>query len=317
MIDPDLEDSMAEVDPAIRSILAERRVGASDDPVLARKLTLERNAPWNATAPALPLVEDHLVPTDGAPLRLRLYAKDAAATGTLLYLHGGGWVLGSIESHDGICRRLAAAGGFRLVSLDYRLAPEHPYPAALDDVLTTIDWLRGEGRQFAPGALGVAGDSAGATLALAASLRLRAQGQRNVDWLGLLYGAYGRHFETASYQRYGSDAYGLSVAAMRWFWGLYAGSTGSDDPFLAPLEGDADFTGLPPLLVGAATCDPLADDSVALAVRLIEAGGDVDYRRWRGLTHGCLHWAARVPAVARVMDEVAQAAARGLRQPGS
>ncbi|MEV0977282.1 alpha/beta hydrolase [Streptomyces sp. NPDC049915] len=244
--------------------------------------------------PLTPLdrVEAVIVPTRSGPLRARLYhppgspAEDLRPT--LLYLHGGGFVLGTLDGVDEVCRAIAARSGWAVLSLEYRLAPEHPYPAALEDSLDTLVWLRGsaQDRGIDPGMIAVGGDSAGGNLAAALCLHLRDRGLPLPVSQVLVYPAVDDRFSTPSWTRF-ADAPLLTAADARWLWGQYIGPNrqGGVDQYAAPMKA-ASLRGLPPALVLTAEVDPLRDDAEAYAERLRHDGVPTTAIRHPGVFHG-------------------------------
>ncbi len=274
----------------------------------ARAAAEERNIFWNEDNPAVAAVREVEIPGPGGPMRLRLYEpEDTASSGpAILYLHGGGWVICSLDTHDGVCRRLANASGLRVASLDYRMAPEHPFPAPLDDCIAATSWLTEHGSELGidPSRLALAGDSAGGNLSLATLLALRDRGKPLPRTAALIYGAFSADLESPSHRAFGGGAYVLSTPTMRWFWDLYVPDrVARDNPLISPLR--ADLTGLPPLYLSAAELDPLRDDSERLAARLALAGVDFDYRLWRGVCHACIMMSRLLPAADEQIAEVA------------
>lgn len=311
---------MPELDPAMAEILAMLQAGALPPyetmaAAEARAESERRNAFWNQDPPALPEIDHVTIEGPRGPLRLRLYVPQGAAdlSPAIVYLHGGGWVIGSLDTHDHVCRRLARAAGVKVVSVDYALAPEHPFPQGLGDVVHALRWLaeHGPSEGVDPGRLALAGDSAGANLALAACLRLRDAGEPIVRAAALVYGCYSDDLDSPSHAAFGGGAYFLSTSAMRWFWNHYAPDPiARRDPLASPLR--ADLRDLPPLYVSAAELDPLRDDSERLAHRLIEAGAELDFRLWRGVTHGCFQMSRMLPRAELFIAEVAGFLARRL-----
>ncbi|WP_293800064.1 alpha/beta hydrolase [uncultured Bosea sp.] len=261
---------------------------------------------WNEGAPDLP-AREIAVRVDDASLRGRLYhPKPGTALPVMVYVHGGGWTFGSVDTHDGTMRTLAAAAGCAVFGFDYRLAPEHPYPIPLEDALGAIDFaLRGElGPDVDAGRWALAGDSAGATLALAAMIRRRDAGLALPATAALFYGCYAPDFDTVSHARFG-EGYILTTANMRWYWRNYLGPDFDAPPALAaPLN--ADLAGLPPLYLTVGGLDPLADDTVRLADRLAAAGVAFRYDHVPGVVHGCLRMSRKL-APAQDMIEAAAA----------
>ena len=243
-------------------------------------------------APDLPRVVDLTAQGAFGQTRVRLYDPLGIdqPVPALLFLHGGGWVGGSIESRDDGCRRLAHASKLLVLSVDYVLAPEHKFPDPLDDVVTVCRWLHKHGRKYGIDTdhLAIGGDSAGANLALAATLDLRGTGEDLIRQMFLLYGVFAHDHSTASHRRFGQDGrYTLSSAAMDCCWRMYlADSTQDQDPRAAPLL--ADLSGLPPTYIICGSLDPLLDDSQQLHERLTEAGVNSELRIYDGVTHSFL-----------------------------
>jgi acetyl esterase len=223
-----------------------------------------------------------VVDVDAGGVPARLY-RDAAAGSApvILYAHGGGWVMGNLDTHDGLCRHLVAASGWALLAVDYRRAPEHPYPAALDDLSRALDWLRSGGAQgyrLDPGRIAVAGDSAGGHLVAVLARRARDAGaglSAQILICPVLDPA-------ADYPPL--DDYGLDGEEMRFFWDAYA-PPGVDrtQPDLNPLG--ADLTGLPPAVVITAELDVLCDEGERYAAGLLRAGVPVVAARYQGMIH--------------------------------
>jgi len=227
--------------------------------------------------PEIPDVAD--VDAGGVPARL--YRPGPDRTPVVVYAHGGGWVMGGLDTHDGLCRRIAAESGWAVLAVDYRLAPEHPYPAAIDDMSTAMAWLRDTGATaFAldPRRVAVAGDSAGGHLAAVLARRCRDGG---VDLAGQLL-ICPVIDPAADYPAL--DEYGLHRDEMRFFWDAYA-PPGIDraDIDLDPLR--ADLAGLPPTVVITAELDVLRDEGERYAARLGQAGVPVVAVRYQGLVH--------------------------------
>jgi acetyl esterase len=252
-------------------------------------------------------VEDLRVPA-GPPVRLyRPAGVDRPAV--LVFAHGGGWVVGGLESHDAIARVLCRRAGIAVLAVDYRLAPEHPYPQPLDDVLAAVRWVAQAAGELAldAGRVAVGGDSAGGNLAAAAALALRDTGPRLSAQL-LVYPAVDVRAAAPSYAQ-NAEGFFLSATDMRWYWRQYAGP-GADprDPLLSPLAAPS-LAGLPPAVVVTAEYDPLRDEGDDYARRLEQDGVPVWHRRYPGLTHGFYGSGAVVDAAAAAVDETAAALA--------
>jgi acetyl esterase len=261
-----------ELRPIVEAMLALPGPPPEDVPVdQARAAHAAETAQLAGRGPEVAHVEDGEV----AGVRVRTYAPERAR-GTVAYFHGGGWMLGNLESVDAVCRALALAAGARVVSVDYRLAPEHRYPAALEDALAVT-------RALAP-PLAVAGDSAGANLAAIAA---RHERERLAAQL-LVYPVTDAGVNTPSFREF-ADGFGLTAAAMRRFWDLYLAGADGLQPDASPLRAD-DLAGLPLAYVLTAECDVLRDEGEAYAARLREAGNDVTLDRVAGAVHGFWRW---------------------------
>ena len=226
----------------------------------------------------------------------------------LVYFHGGGWVVGSVEISDPFCRALANRADCVVLSVDYRLAPEHPYPAAADDAYAAATWAVEHASELDvdPARVAVGGSSAGGNLAAVTALRARERGGPPIAAQLLHVPVTDHDFTRASYRSYGKG-HGLTAAGMKWFWSHYLPTEKRrDDPNASPLRAP-DVSHLPPAIVVTAECDPLRDEGKAYADRLRDAGVPVTYLEYPGMTHGFMGWASAVPAARRAFDEVGDA----------
>lgn len=272
----------------------------------------EQSRYWNRELPELAWVEELIVDGPAGPLRGRLMVPEADGEVPLVvYFHGGGWTVGSIDSHHRMMRRLAEEAGAAVLGVDYRLAPEAPFPEPLEDCLAAVDRARSlTVAGLDPSRLVLGGDSAGANLALGALLALRDDDAlSDVRGGALFYGCYQTRTDTASHRAFGDGRFRLATAEMDWFWGNYLGEQGRGHPHAEPLH--ADLRGLPPLFLNCGAVDPLRDDSRALAARLEEAGIEHEYRECPGLVHGFLQMTLDV-AASRVALAEAGAAIRAM-----
>lgn len=213
--------------------------------------------------------------------------NDSPVLPALVYFHGGGWVIGDLDTHEAVCRAFANAAGCAVFSVDYRLAPEHKYPAAADDCYAFTRWLaENSAREGVDDRrIAVGGDSAGGNLAAVVALMARDSGLPKLCCQLLIYPVTDYCLETPSYLE-NAEGYGLTLAGMRWFWDHYLGSESDGSEFKAsPLQAES-LAGLPPAYVITAGFDPLRDEGDAYAARLIEAGIPVELDRYEGMIHG-------------------------------
>jgi acetyl esterase len=286
-----------DVDPDIRSFIASLNHGYGQFSDFAALPLPERRAAaetvrerWRAGGPMMA----QTIETSIAGCRGRIHYPvwpgdvNAKPLPALLYIHGGGWTMFSIDTHDRLMREYAARAGIVVVGIDYSLSPEAKYPAALDEVVASFLALRQDAAAHGidPDGIAIGGDSAGANLSVAACLRLRAVGEPLPRAMLLNYGAFDPE-ETVSYKRFDGPAYMLTIAEMDRFWEDYVpGTEMLGDPLVAPLR--ADLTGLPSAFLAIAECDILADANYAMAARLQAAGVHVDARTYKGATHSFL-----------------------------
>jgi acetyl esterase len=216
------------------------------------------------------------------------------------YLHGGGWMMGTLDSYDSLLRKLANESGAIVAAVDYRLTPEHSYPAALEDALSAIRWIADNaGELGGDGArLAVAGDSAGGNLAAVAARRLR----EAVRFQALIYPVIAPDFDSPSYREF-DEGHGLSSASMQRFWRLYLDGADPTDPDASPLRA-TDLAGLPPAYVVTAEEDVLRDEGEAYADALRAAGVPTELVRWPGTIHGFFRWLAAAPAAHEAVEAV-------------
>jgi acetyl esterase len=286
----------------------------------AARASYEKSAPILeiASAPMF-AVEDMRVPTrDGATIRARLYqavepswAEPAPA---LIYYHGGGFTVGSVDTHDALCRMFARDGKCTVLSVDYRLAPEHKFPTAVDDAFDALVWLHAHAAQFGidTGRLAVGGDSAGGTLATVCAVLARDAGIALSLQL-LIYPGTTGYQETDSHSRL-ADGFLLSGETIQWFFDQYVrDASDRDDWRFAPLDGKRgapDFGGLAPAWIATAENDPLSDEGDAYALKLRDHGNEVTLRRYPGMIHEFFKMGGFVPDVAHAHAEAAAALRR-------
>ena len=296
------------VDPQIAQLLAE---AAAMDPRGIEELTVEQarirgGSVAVASIPFEEVAEIRDIAVGREPLiPARLYRPRAGTLPLLVYFHGGGWVVGSVALSDNFCRALANASGCAVLSVEYRLAPEHRYPAAADDAYASTRWAAEHAAELGidPERLAVGGSSAGGNLAAVVCLMARERGGPKIALQLLLVPVTDHDFTRASYAA-NVRGMGLTRAGMEWFWDHYAPDAAQRvEPYASPLRAK-DLRGLPPALFAVAECDPLRDEGAAYAERLRQAGVPVTYREYPGMVHGFMSWSSVVPAGARAFSEV-------------
>jgi len=262
---------------------------------------------------ALARVQDLTVPgADGSARAARLYAASHDAVPLLLYLHGGGFVIGGLETHDSLCRQLALRSGVAVLALDYRLAPEHPFPAAVDDTWAALRHLAAHADALGldGSRLAVGGDSAGGTLAAVAALHARDIGLPLALQLLVTPGT-GAHADTPSHRLF-ANGFLLDATAIEWFFEQYIPYHHRRDWRFAPLLAD-ELEGVAPACVILAECDPLVDEGLAYADRLRLAGVAVELELYRGLTHDFIKMGRALAEARHALDVAAAAMRRALR----
>jgi acetyl esterase len=254
-------------------------------------------------------IEDRKLPSPAGDIRARLYT--AAGKGPLpvfVYFHGGGWVIGNIETSDVLCRELCNAAECIVTSVDYRLAPEHPFPAAVEDAYHAALWAAANAASFGgdPSRIAIGGDSAGGNLAAVVAQIARDRGQPALKFQLLIYPATDAACDTPSYSE-NADGYLLTKDAMQWFWNHYMGSDADrSNPRLSPLRA-SNLVGLPAALVITAELDPLRDEGERYAKRLQAAGVPAQLTRYDGMMHGFFAMAARIDQGRKAVQQAAAA----------
>jgi len=293
----------------VRAQWARLAEGRTLDWPARRDLAEQTRRPWREGGPEIADTHELRADTAAGPVRLRVYdPAPGTAKPTLVYLHGGGWAMFSLDTHDRVMREFAARGGFAVVGVDYALAPEAPYPAALEQVIGVARWLRTHGPAHGLDGtrLALGGDSAGGSLSMGAALRLRDAGESDtVKAILSIYGGFTPDCAPACLQRYGTAQDMLTGEEVRDFWNLYVGHhRDKRDPYLVPLL--ADLRGLPPVFVQVGECDVLTGQNLQMAGALLAAGVDVRAKVYAGAPHSFIE-AVAVSATARAaVDEGAQ-----------
>ncbi len=285
---------------------------ATAPPAEARRIAEAVRAPWTRGGPAMAAITEHHVPAGTGSVRVRRYDPGGERPKPgLVYLHGGGWTIFSLDTHDRLMREFAARAGVTVVGVDYALSPEARFPVALTQVCAVLAHLASRGGEVGvdPSRLAVAGDSAGANLAVAACLRLRDSGNRAFPAaMALVYGVFDRHSSPEAVERFGGDGYMLGAGEMEQFWRNYlADEREAEDPLVCPVR--ADLRGLPPALLVVPECDLLAEQSLRMAGLLEAAGVPVSCELYEGATHSFLE----AVSVSSLADRALAETARWLR----
>jgi acetyl esterase len=261
-------------------------------------------------------IPDQAVPGPAWDIPVRIITPAGAPDGPLpclVYFHGGGWVLGDLDTLDTTCRAIANRAGVKVVSVHYRLSPEHKFPIPLDDCYGALRWVVDNAAELGidPDRIAVGGDSAGGNLAAAVSLKARDEGGPAIKLQVLVYPVTNHAFDTPSYQENG-EGYLLTKDMMVWFWDHYLSSDEDGrNPYASPLQAE-DLSGLPPALVITAEFDPLRDEGEAYAARLAEAGVEVTQTRYDGQIHAFFQMPAALPGGLEAIDQVAAELRRAL-----
>jgi acetyl esterase len=263
------------------------------------------------TGPEVHRVEDRNLP---GSIGVRIYRPAAeAALPAVMYFHGGGWVLGDLNTHDTLCRRLAAGSGSVVISVEYRRPPEHKFPGALNDCFEATRYVADHAGELGVDAkrVAVAGDSAGGNLAAAVALRARDEGGPAIHSQWLIYPVIDRQFDTGSYQSF-AEGHALTRANMEWFWDQYLmGQADALDPYAAPGQAKS-LAGLPPAHVITAEFDVLRDEGESYASRLKAAGVPVTLRRYDGMLHGFIHFTEPFDVGKQAIQDLAAAIKKSL-----
>jgi acetyl esterase len=297
------------LDPQIRALL-DKGTGVPAThtlPVDVARAQYEARIALMAPAAEIAGTREQAIDGPGGPLRIRIYTPLGTGPFPLLvFFHGSGFVLCSLDTHDGMCRNLCAGAACVVASVDYRLAPEHKFPAGIDDCLHATHWAVAHAAALGadPARVAIAGDSAGATMAAVTALRLReAAGGPGLCGQLLLYPVTDYHTPgTRSYET-NAEGYGLTRDTMKWFWAHYlTDPSEAAHPHASPLRA-TDLSGLPPALVITAEYDPLCDEGELYAQRLRAAGVPTALTRYDGVNHGFMFWVGIVAKAGAAMTE--------------
>ncbi|MGW0179751.1 alpha/beta hydrolase [Nocardia sp. NPDC003345] len=303
--------------PEIARVIAESPVPPEGppDPAALRAAEAARVPPVEERLP-LHAVEDMVAPTAAGAVPIRIYTPDEAVSyGILVYLHGGAFFLGSLDTHDHIARELAKETGYRVVSVGYRRAPEAAYPAGLRDCYGVVRWIADNAARLRWNgiALGLAGDSSGGGMVASVTALAHDDGFGGITRQILFYPSLDLDFDPERYRsmRENARGYGLETAALKPFNSFYTGS-GADpaDPLVSPIA-RADLTGLPPALIVTAEFDPMRDEGELYGARLRQAGVPVTVVRYPGANHGFVQNFSWLPEYRTVYREAAAFLERG------
>ncbi|MGQ0835407.1 MAG: alpha/beta hydrolase fold domain-containing protein [Gammaproteobacteria bacterium] len=275
-------------------------------PAQARRIAEAVRAPWRQGGPQMRHTLERRIPTGQGEIRIRVY--DPGAEGIkagLIYLHGGGWTLFSLDTHDRVMREYAARSGASVIGVDYPLSPEAKFPQALGQIVALMSWLGAHARELGvdPDRLAIGGDSAGANLSVATCLALRVAGEpERLKGMLLNYGAFDSSSSEEAVRRFGGDGFPLSSAEMKQYWSNYLRSDADlRDPLACPLL--ARLEHLPPAFLTIPECDILTEQSLRMADRLREAGVPVHQQVYAGATHSFLEAVSVSDLASRALED--------------
>ena len=306
-----------EIDPDIRRFVARvnadyaRLTGGQPQSVPQMRVVAEEvRRPWRQGGPVMRRTFEQVAATEVGPVRLRIYDPGVAASPSpaLVYLHGGGWTLFSLDTHDRVMREYAARAGVVVVGVDYALSPEARFPVALNQVVGVVRWLRGNGAPLGIDASRVAlgGDSAGGNLSLCASIMLRDAGQaEQVRGLLLIYPAFDRRCSPEALRRFGGPGAVLTAEEVDYFWDHYTGGAEvADNPLATPMC--ARLESLPPVCMTIPECDVLTEQSHVMADRLRAANVPLQFDVYHGATHSFIEAVSIAPVADRAITDGAR-----------
>ena len=307
------------LDPQMQAVL-ERIAAAALPPFCsvsadeARRVYRDRRAVLAPPVPEVAAVRDLAAPGRAGPIPLRLYrglgTDPHAALPVLVYFHGGGWTIGDLDTHDIVCRTLANKARCAVIATDYRMGPEHKFPAAVDDCIDVTRWVAGEGASLGVDStrIAVGGDSAGGNLATVVAITLRDASGPPLAFQALIYPATDQRMDSASHASFG-EGYLLTRNNMLWFRDNYLDRADYDDWRASPIRA-ADLARLPPAHIITAGFDPLLDEGRAYSDRLLAAGVPVLYECFEGMAHGFLTMGGVVAAANHALYRIGQSLAQ-------
>lgn len=311
MTDMPPAEGAGQLDPAIRRFRDALNTGYQQygnfqgfDLGRRRRIAEQVREPWTRGGPQMHAVRELAVGDPAVPIRV-YHPEAGEGRPALLYIHGGGWTMFSLDTHDRLMREYAARAGVAVVGVDYSLSPEARYPVAIGEIVAVVEWLREHGASLGidGSRLAVGGDSAGANLSVASCLRMKSLGWPACRGMLLNYGVYDL-LPTDSYARYDGPDYMLTSEEMAGFWRNYLGDDiDSPDSLACPLR--AELAGLPPAFMAIAECDVLLSENREMARRLEAAGVPVETRLYRGVTHSFLEAMSIAEVSRRALEEAA------------
>jgi acetyl esterase len=305
------------LDPEIHQFVSHMSRGWAQHPPLdrvsvpeARRIAEQVRSRWTRGGPSMAKTAEMKVPFQAGAVRIRVHdSRGDEPAPALVYLHGGGWTIFSIDTHDRLMREYAARAGIVVVGVDYSLSPEARFPRAIEETVAVIRWLRQHGAELNvdPARIALGGDSAGAAMTIAACVKLRDENEPDaVKAMLLNYGAYDASCSNESYRRYGQGGYMWGPGEMAAFWRNYLGDTPMTDPLACPIH--ADVRGLPPAYSAIPDCDVMYEESIAMAEKLRRAGVPSHVAIYAGATHSFLE----AVSIARISDRAFADASRWL-----
>ncbi len=277
-----------------------------------RNFILRRQSAAGAPRP-IREVSDRVIVGPAGDIPIRVYRPASGILPALVYFHGGGWVIGNLDTHDGTCRDLAAESACAVISVDYRLAPEHPFPVPLDDCFAATAWVGANASDLGidPRRIAVGGDSAGGHLAAGVAQMARDRGGPSLAYQLLIYPVTDRDFTTDSY-RNNAEGFGLTRTGMQWFWNHFVPEHRAHEPYASPLRA-GDLRGLPRAHVITAEYDVLRDDGRQYAERLRAAGVSTRHDDHPGLVHGFFGMVGQIDRAATIVRDAGHSLGESLR----
>jgi acetyl esterase len=304
-VDPDIREFVARVNADYARFTAGRELSVKEMRAVAEKV----RAPWREGGPVMRSTREHLVPTEHGPVRLRIYDPGVTTPApALVYMHGGGWTLFSLDTHDRVMREYAARAGVIVVGVDYALSPEARFPVALEQVVAVVRWIGAHGAGFGidPARIALGGDSAGGNLSIGTALALRDAGEPGrVHGLLLIYPAFDRNCTPEALRRYGGPGAVLTAEEVAYFWNNYVGDADvSNEPYACALG--ARLEQLPPVCMTIPECDVLTDNALLMAKRLEQAQVPCDMTIYPGATHSFIEAISIAPLAERAIEDGAR-----------